>query len=254
MKEYLTIKEHAWKLCLVLEAIYMAEEDDRWLHIKDWLHMASGVIETKVDTQYFDESTLFCGPARDYETNKSKLWSVFCNEFTIFNFIWGSLESLIENITGAEQTESKPYAGIKYLRENYKTKPIDKYECVYNCLTTTLEDSSYQLNKQYFKYGKFIKPESGLHLVSKIRNSFAHGSISLPDPHDWSKRIKKDILIISVSSRTVLLTMQMLLITHLSKMKIKPNYLYMFDVSDPNNNLNLKTLLSVIHLPDYSNI
>lgn len=124
MQEYLTVREHAWKLCLVLEAIYYNRGEDKWLHIKDWLHMASGVINTEIDTQYFDSSTIYCSPARDYEKDKSKLWSLFCKELVTFNFIWGSLESLIENITEAKENDSKPYVGIKFLRKIIKQNPL----------------------------------------------------------------------------------------------------------------------------------
>ena len=39
MKEYLSVRKHAWNLSLVFEAIYSHQHDEKLLHIKDWLLM-----------------------------------------------------------------------------------------------------------------------------------------------------------------------------------------------------------------------
>jgi hypothetical protein len=227
MKEYLTVREHAWKLSLVFEAVYIQQEDDTWLHIKDWLLMASAVVNTKIDIQYYDASTIFCDPVRDFEESKSKLWSLFCKELVTFNFIWGSLESLIEKITNAKESDSKPYYGIKFLRSEYAGTPIKKYSCVVRSLLKLMQNSNYPYDEQIYKHFSSKNTGSGLHLVSKIRNTFAHGSQPLPNPDDWLRNIHDQISIIEVSSRMILLTMQMLLIAYFRKKDLILEQLYM---------------------------
>jgi hypothetical protein len=105
--------------------------------------MASGVIKVEIDTQQYNTSNFYCGFARDFEDSRSKLWSDFCVELTTFNFIWGSLEALIEEITNATEEDSKPTYGKKYLKENYTKRPIEKYDCVLKALKLLIKHSSF---------------------------------------------------------------------------------------------------------------
>lgn len=218
------------------------------------MHMGSGVINTEIHTQYYDTSTTFCGTARDYESRKSRFWSLFCKELVTFNFIWGSLESVISHVTNATESDSKPYAGIKYLRANYKNKPIENYGFVLNNLIKIMTETNYFQRDDIYKNCSPKNSGSGLHLVSKIRNSFAHGSQSIPDLDDWEFNINNDIAVIDFSSRIVLLTMQMILISHFSKEQINLEHLFMFDDLYDLDRIELTSLLKIIHLPNYETL
>ncbi|WP_456272635.1 hypothetical protein [Bacillus sp. AK031] len=256
MKEYLTIQEHAWKLCLVFEAIHIQTCDDRWVHISEWLQMASGVRSVEIDTQYYNTSNLFCGVAMDYEDSRSKLWSDFCVELTTFNFLWGSLESLIEEITPATETDSKPSFGKIFLKENYKGSPINKYICELDYLKKLVSYSNFAsmdkiLNKRVIRTKN---SGTGLHIVSKLRNLFAHGAVSLPHPDEFEDQVKINLSVIRHSSRIVLLTIQMLLIAFFRKDDLILEHLEMFDEISDFGHLKVTVLLEHIHLYNYSKL
>lgn len=251
MTEYLTVQKHAWELSLAFEAIHVQTYDNEWLHIRDWLHMASGVLKTEIDTQFYNTSNLFCGSARDFEDNRSRLWSSFCKELITFNFIWGSMESLIEEITNATEQDSKPYLGKKFLKDKYIGKSIKKYDCVLKRLESLMKNSTYPYKKEVFKYSRSNYTGQGLHLVSKIRNSFAHGAASLPDPDDWADNLNIDIAVIETSSRMILLTMQMILIAHFSKKDLIIEYPFMFEDLDDLSNVSILLLLKNLHIQNY---
>lgn len=114
-----------------------------------------------------------------------------------------------------------------------------------------MHKSNYDYREEIYKNCLPKNSSSGLYLVSKIRNSFVHGSQQLPNPDDWVNDIRNDIFIITVSSRMVLLTMQMLLIAHFFKKQVTLEHLSMFDELFDIDSISLTSLLNVIHLQNY---
>jgi len=67
---------------------------------------------------------------------------------------------------------------------------------------------------------------SGLKAVYQIRNSFAHGTLKISEPDGWSDVKPHDIGIINTSSRILLMSIQMLLLSRTKNLKFKVSQLH----------------------------
>ncbi|KAA3658371.1 MAG: hypothetical protein DWQ04_25295, partial [Chloroflexi bacterium] len=105
----ISLREHCYVLHQAIVAIkydgyYVDELMERdgelisWESAAEWLDIASGVERVEVNTLYFDRSVWFCSSARRYENSRSDILSHFATQFTIFNYVWGCLESIIKLI------------------------------------------------------------------------------------------------------------------------------------------------------------
>lgn len=225
----LSLQLHAYQLSKVINQF--SEQDNgletTWYLAAEWLHLASSIRSVNVVTEQFDDSIMYCGPAIEYEEQKSKTLEKIVREVSIFNFLWNAFETVGKNINPPKipNTLKKRRSLIDdclfFLKNNYPLIPAPD---VYNELLQQLENFL-EKDPQYahVQFEKILDDSycdnsgKGLALIRMIRNDFAHGSHSFPDPNDWSWNnefttsdyIKK----IHVSSRLLLLTIQMLLIS-----------------------------------------
>lgn len=186
--------------------------------IQEWLHVASGVVGVEFDSCRFDTCWMYCSNYGDYEDKKTELLSALIYHLTTFNFIWGSLEALLNIIDPepAPNFRGKVNAACYFLKRYYERKP--SVPC-YNEAVSDLRDHIYN-NKYYkelnddFKIRPHVGESGiGLYIVYKIRNHFAHGTLSLPEPNldVTGEQDATDLKIIHLGSTIVLLTIQMLL-------------------------------------------
>lgn len=200
----------------------------------DWLYIASGVRHVEVFTAEFNDSIIMCGAAFDYENKRSKLLSELATRLTIFNFVWGSFESVAKAINLPSLSKSLRRQGypnsvanrvIWFLKQNYNPMlRIASYDEEVKQLYELIE--SHGLYQNYLD--ELINLDLadhnglGLHIVRKLRNDLAHGSTSMPEPEDWggeqdkllaSERYQLDL--IDTSTRILLLTIQLLLLVRI---------------------------------------
>lgn len=251
--EFISISKHAYYLMKVIHAIEFEGVSQIDFHnITDWLNMAAGVEEVKVITEKYDSSIYMCDSALYYSNEKSKLWSKLCTVLVTFNFIWGSSESLILKFVTKTGKDSTTYLGRKFINENYTNTLIEGYLQTYNTLQYLLQKE--MKNKGMEDVIKEPQTTKGLYLVSKLRNQFAHGSRFLPEPDDWSVDINNEIEIIQLSSRIVMFTMQMLLLSQygLRGQIIENPSLFNFEQLD--ESISLDSLIKNLHFDDYNTI
>ena len=217
--QLIDIQEHCFKLGELLSALHQFE----YLVAIDWLDIAAGVESVKVTTAKHDSSLMFCGEAADYQDKRSELLSNLATRLTIFNFVWGSFESVAKVLMN-QQKGSIVNKSIRFLKQNYSPRsPIAFYEDSLHTLRELIEDNgSYEVDCQDFELNDLADLNGlGLHVVRKIRNDLAHGSAQLPMPDDWGSE-KTDLLpsehrhldLIDTCTRIILLTVQMLLLGH----------------------------------------
>jgi hypothetical protein len=215
--------------------------------VQEWLHIASGVMGVDFDSGRFDTCWMYCKNIGEYEDKKSELLSSLIHQLTTFNFIWGSLETLnnIINPEPAPGVRGKINATCYFLKNHYEPKPNLPF---YNNVVSDLREDIcsnvfYKKLNAEFKLRPHVGVSSiGLYIVYKIRNHFAHGSLSLPEPDlDASgQQESSDWKIINLSSRVVLLTIQALLLTILEKESAKIDFY--------NEETELNNLLWHLHL------
>jgi hypothetical protein len=196
----------------------------------EWLDVAASIDEVEVRTGMHEPTPMLCKQARKYEGKRSELLKGFVRGLTIFNFIWGSLESAVRQVNPkgfdnerAEErfgmNHNRPNMGIYFLRNAYDPQdPIIGYLLALDELKTVIKrvgDHEWTLEKlEIHEY--MGETGHGLFLVSQIRNDFAHGSAVVPRPDSWRgdlseyERQRGDL--VKRSSRILLFTIQMMLI------------------------------------------
>lgn len=229
-KKLIDIQEHCFRL-----GQFLGELDpfDFMLSI-EWLDIAAGVESVKVVTGKHDDCLMYCGIALGYEDKRSELLSYLTTKLTIFNFVWGSFESIAKAIGLSRlprhlnrSRNSIVDKAIWFLKQNYSQKPhIAFYDDELYRLRKLIEKNEYYKNySNEFKLLNFCELNGlGLHVVRMLRNELAHGSAKMPTPDDW-KRGSTDLLLsehrhlelIDACTRILLLTIQMLLLAHVSR-------------------------------------
>jgi len=194
-----------------------------WLDAREWLRIASSIVHTEVDTTRFDESVQWCRSAWEYESERSKLLSFLTTELAVFSFIWGALETLIKVINPPRVPANlKPRASdidraIYFLKTQYEpSKPIPPYQDTVGGIRQILKSlPDYGDLSETFRLEPFMGISGvGLHVVRKIRNRFAHGTMRFPSPEGWGDSDPPHVELIQTSCRIVLLSIQMLLDAH----------------------------------------
>lgn len=213
------LQEH----CFELEEFLGQWDQVSFLNAMDWLNIAAGVESVKVTTAKHDESVVFCGEAFAYEHKRSALLSDLAKRLTVFNFVWGSFESVAKTLLGNKKRGIVDKT-IKFLKQNYISgPPLAGYKDALCDLSEFIEgNSTYEVCNDAFKQnGPADLNGIGLNVVRMIRNNLAHGSAHLPLPDDWGEANtnllsseRRHLKLIDTCTRIVLLTVQMLLLVH----------------------------------------
>lgn len=257
MTKIIAVDEHASKLDCVLRTLNFDGSYDDWDHICSWLQMAAAVDEIRLVTEKFDSSLAFCSSARSFENERSLMLSEIAQQLTVFNFIWGAFESLIETVEpffkGCNSKKHGKISAARYIiRKNY-TQSLSGYTFVLEKLLKLFDQlivSHEEINHQ-----NLLLNEKGIFLVYKIRNKLAHGSFSFPyDPYDHPNPQMNHSTLISISSRIVLFTIQMLLLAYFKKRNHSLYHLFLFEELEDLESIKIHTLLEFIHIENYENL
>lgn len=271
MSELVDLHEHCFLLSGLMAEMYKAPprssgaHDDgwSWFSAGDWLKLAAGVQKVEIDTSRFDETVMWCNSAWAYESKRSELLSQFATRLTTFNFVWGSLETVIKIIkppyvpSSIKKRANAIDNAIFYLKnEDARFLRIPLYDDTLARLRLVLRTSSqYKDLVREFKIDSFRSvPGLGAHIIRIIRNDFAHGSATFPEPDDWES---KDVLnselrhldLIETSSRLTLFTIQMLLLAYFKNSHFGIECLR--DEDGMNYEEDIEMVLRVIHINDH---
>ena len=216
--QLIDLQEHCFKLLDLLGQLH----PEAFLKTIDWLDIAAGVESVKVTTAKHDDTVAYCGTAMAYEDKRSELLSILATRLTIFNFVWGSFESVAKTLLGNKKRGIVKKT-TNFLKQNYSPRPtIAFYEENLSALHRFIHSNgSYEVGCDDFKLTKFVdRTGMGLHVVREIRNDLAHGSADLPRPDRWDRgdtnllsSERRHLDLIDTCTRIILLTVQMLLFT-----------------------------------------
>lgn len=196
-----------------------------WENAADWLEIAASVERVEVDTSYFDDSTQFCGTAYDYQRARSLGYSSLVTELTMFNFVWGSLETTIKLVDPPKVPKRIKPGGsglvdraLYYLKTTYEPgSPLPFYKETVAAFADALERWQPRLPESSCLAEHVSLSGIGLFGVRRIRNKFAHGAAHMPEPDEYTDDDSPDAEIVNLSSRILLYTIQLLLSAHLNQ-------------------------------------
>lgn len=128
MNETLSIQEH----CYRLREFLICSNNDNFILTSDWLLLASSIESIEIDIDKYDSSWFKCNAAYEYDEANQKLLEKFTRELSIFNFIWCSIESIIDSVKPPDHPVKNIKGKIRniafYLNKNLEqSKIIDAY-------------------------------------------------------------------------------------------------------------------------------
>jgi len=233
MKKLLCLEKHCYFLSKILiELSNHNNPNCQWTSAHNWLHLASSIQSINIVTEQFNENIMYCGTAIERENAYSKTLEPFVKCLTIFNFIWNGLEVISKIIDPPKipNTLKKRRNTIDdlifFLKNNYTEDILPQhYNELLNKLTQLLnKDPSSNINFKHIDESQHMNHTGkALAIIKLIRNDFAHGSTSLPEPDEYTGAIfrdHKDIFTetdylrkVCISTRLLLLSIQMILIS-----------------------------------------
>jgi len=190
----------------------------------DWLQIAASVEKVEINMCKHDDSLAYCGTAFNLQDERSKVVASLATALTSFNFIWSAFEILCKCLPIPPLSK-----GLKagrpsfvdqaqyYILQEFSSKTNHNvlfYEETLKALITKVEKlTDHNLEKTFETNPYTSKSGVGIQIVRAIRNLFAHGAVNPPLPEDHSVDVFIDSQVIELSSRIVLLTIQMLLLS-----------------------------------------
>lgn len=232
-----------------------SDDYQAWANAAYWLHTASSVIYVQANVTQHDPSFGYCSAPDEYNLSREKLLESSITELTIFNFVWGALEILIDVIKPPKNPDKSKRGKIRdtcsYLQARFDKKPIligylDELAHFRNIANNFLEKNKVE---HRFKQGaEFGVAGVGLFAVYALRNSFAHGSMKLPEPNEDNQPISKHAETIHIATRILLLSIQMLLLAHHGESKTDIHMYEWLEDIDCDNTYPLWVILRGCHL------
>lgn len=280
IKDLISLSEHCYILSQLLKELPYNQQNQQeeqqeeslfsWSSASNWLDIAASIETVELNTTRFDETVQWCETTWHYESKRSNLLANFTTRLTVFNFVWGCLETVIKIIApGGFNYELARQIGIKgdmidraiyYLKmEIVPFHRIPLYDDLLADFRLLIKKhANYSKLEKQFKENEMISLAGlGIYIIRMVRNDFAHGSARIPTPDDWgedgtsfseAETIYLDL--IDISSRIVLLTIQMLLLAYYGGQHFKVSTLK-DSVNDHTYEEDIHVVARVLHLRDY---
>ncbi|MEZ8609949.1 hypothetical protein AB6D06_22525 [Vibrio sp. 10N.239.311.G01] len=189
-----------------------------WVPTMQWLNMAASIESINIDTIKHNDSFGWCSPSDDYDIARDAVLKEFTFNLTIFNFVWGALESCID-IIKVPKHPNKQLRG-KITNTCYYIGQIELSSSIPELIKQTtyfseLAEQCYgydRVNKRINRLNDFGISGVGLNAVYELRNKFAHGSLDFPEPGQNNEPDCIENNLVICATRIVLLSMQVILL------------------------------------------
>lgn len=185
-----------------------------------WFHISWSIDEVIYDGINYDAGFMMCEPAREYEIENQKLYERLIAEITLFTYLYSGFESYISDLdlTRCPNNNGKINAATFFISENLNENNffIAFYSDIltltaemYNSIFVDRFDPLSNENKNCCNlYGQ------GIRLLYKVRNKLMHGDFFFPEPLDFGTTLPFHPELINLSSRLLLMSMQILIISN----------------------------------------
>lgn len=223
-----------------------------WPDLCDWLHVASGIVKVEFDVIRFESGFGWCSNADEFSLSREEILQKYITELTRFTYVWSALESLINDINPEKAHEKGKINSICFYLKN-RLGPTDNilpYTLLLKQLHSLLSKSEVNEPKILNRFEKIPHVSShgrGIYVIYKLRNLFLHGSLNFPFPDGENKPNSSYPELVNLSTRIVLLTIQMILMAHYVDSDIKTTYDWEWD---DEMTIPLNELLGNIHFKE----
>jgi len=219
------VKELDEHCCSLSRLVSGYDIELEWLTQSEWLNIASGIVSVKFDIMRYDSSVGYCRNADNWHFSREEILEKYVTELTGFTYVWGALEALINEIDPPPAPIKGRIRDICYYLYNKLDSGdvIDPYPSVVERLRQILETSDARddrILKRFDKIENISEHGTGIYAIYKLRNSLVHGSIAFPYPDEENRPISMYPELVRLSTRIVLLTMQMIWLAHYKGSKV----------------------------------
>lgn len=178
------IDEHCSNLSMLVSGY---EPEIEWLHQSEWLSVASGIKRVEIDISRFDTSFGWCRNADQWTFAREELLGKYIIELTRFTYVWGTLESLIDDLHLLPGPDKGKINSIcHYLKNKLSSDDIIyPYPDLIEHLKHILKDNKVNEPRilARFAANHLSSHGIGIYVIYSLINLFVHGLISFPLPN-----------------------------------------------------------------------
>ncbi|WP_204137012.1 hypothetical protein [Halomicronema sp. CCY15110] len=187
----------------------------------EWLHIASSLESVTLNTIKNNRSFGWCRDSDEYDLARDKLLNSFVQKLTIFNFVWGALESAIDIVKPPKHPEKDKRGKIsntcyligKRFNADSQVSGLEEANIAFKEISSKCFGLE-RIKNRISRIQDYGESGVGLYAVYELRNLFAHGSISFPEPDEDNEPNSPYDSLVEHATRIVLLSIQMLIIHH----------------------------------------
>jgi hypothetical protein len=191
-------------------AVLKDSETIGWVQPAEWLELAASIGKVDVNTWQYDAYPFMCGLAAEYEDRRSEALTKFVTSLTIFSYVWGAFESVAKILSPSSIPKKLRKNGDDSLTARVahalrSVEPDGVYRCALANIRCRLACHPEYSSRFPSNFQPVTEAAAGedIELVRIIRNRFAHGTISLPQPDDSDGQDSLDDQLVRFSCRIV---------------------------------------------------
>ncbi len=248
--ELKNLKQHCFDLAYYFFNINQIKTDQfSSKHYSYWLHLASSIEELQLDLGHIG-----FGPAGLLDLSQplfaeaGRRNAEIVKSLVIFNLIWHTFENLKSNQFPDENQDHLQKLS-QFLDDTYHAfKNLIYYNDIVADLKRMVRKSKILDHKQVLHHITHEKRSSvGISIVYRIKNYFAHCAYQFPLGSDPTGQVAIDPEIIDLSSRVLLLTMQMIMLPYFEEnSNLSINCWWFAD--EPKRKIPVHAFLRTVHL------
>jgi len=183
----------------------------------NWFWVASSINSVDFDGIMYDCAFYMCSPAFEYEEAKQRLYTKLIDEVTRFLYVYSGFEALVNELelSNCPSKKGKVNSASNFIKDSYSKdfNSIPYYNELLRLLRILIQNSALQQFERKFTLDECTDLNGlALKIVYVIRNKLLHGDFDFPEPSEWSLRLPLEPEISQISSRLILITIQMILI------------------------------------------
>ncbi len=214
-----SLGEHCWNLCRFTNGNDRSKK--QWEQLYEYLNVSASIDEVKINLTKYDSNFGWCSAPDTWIIAREEILEKYTLQLLRFTYVWGGLEAIIDAINPKPSPEKGKINRICYylLQKLHVSDEVSFYSAQLGRLNVLLNEADIREPsiKKRFKGNRHLSHQGlGIYVIYKLRNVFAHGALTFPEPEPYEhKPISSYPEMIEVSTRLVLLTIQMIFIAHL---------------------------------------
>ncbi|HEY3821769.1 MAG TPA: hypothetical protein VGL81_31605 [Polyangiaceae bacterium] len=209
-----SIDVHAYELYEAIGRAFVRL--DPWMQVSDWLHLAAGLALVEYNSRH-DVTPMYCEGTGEWNDLRDAVRSEYLLHATRLLYLCCAIESAVRQLCGKKAARS-PGGVVGAICANLSAAPVAHpmgyEEVAWQIAVTGRSDPRFK--SRVIQAANLPFHAAGVFLAYEVRNQLAHGTVQLPDAGDQEDgQLARQVSLVDLSSRAVLLTLQMMILSYL---------------------------------------